>query len=171
MRTAKPTRKKNNKHPFFEHKYKEMSDDSKLFSQLCKCLIMSFAIRIQTRAAFFIYPTSYPASSPSCAAGIIWPVECIPYPLRYVSLALPQTYASESLRCIMYRGNVCTNIGTTAAWGSGEVNNLITNFIHDVRIGSKSFICLRFWVTRIPWTLHTELSLCVPHFCHDLASL
>uniref|UniRef100_A0A3B3HT82 ATP-binding cassette, sub-family H, member 1 n=1 Tax=Oryzias latipes TaxID=8090 RepID=A0A3B3HT82_ORYLA len=37
-------------------------------------------------------------------SGIIWPVECIPYPLRYVSLALPQTYASESLRCIMYRG-------------------------------------------------------------------
>uniref|UniRef100_A0A8C9XVG1 ATP-binding cassette, sub-family H, member 1 n=1 Tax=Sander lucioperca TaxID=283035 RepID=A0A8C9XVG1_SANLU len=37
-------------------------------------------------------------------SGIIWPVECIPYPLRYVSLALPQTYASEALRCIMYRG-------------------------------------------------------------------
>ncbi|XP_060943701.1 ABC transporter G family member 23 [Limanda limanda] len=36
--------------------------------------------------------------------GIIWPVECIPYPLRYLSLALPQTYASEALRCIMYRG-------------------------------------------------------------------
>ncbi|KAJ8248152.1 hypothetical protein GJAV_G00238890 [Gymnothorax javanicus] len=37
-------------------------------------------------------------------SGILWPVECIPYPLRYISLALPQTYASESLRCIMYRG-------------------------------------------------------------------
>uniref|UniRef100_A0A3Q2DQ96 ABC transporter G family member 20-like n=1 Tax=Cyprinodon variegatus TaxID=28743 RepID=A0A3Q2DQ96_CYPVA len=37
-------------------------------------------------------------------SGIIWPVECIPYPLRYLSLVLPQTYASESLRCIMYRG-------------------------------------------------------------------
>uniref|UniRef100_A0A3Q1IFP6 Uncharacterized protein n=1 Tax=Anabas testudineus TaxID=64144 RepID=A0A3Q1IFP6_ANATE len=37
-------------------------------------------------------------------SGIIWPVECIPYPLRYLSLALPQTYASEALRCIMYRG-------------------------------------------------------------------
>lgn len=37
-------------------------------------------------------------------SGIIWPVECIPYPLRYVSVALPQTYASEALRCIMYRG-------------------------------------------------------------------
>lgn len=41
----------------------------------------------------------------SCYAGIIWPVECIPYPLRYLSLVLPQTYASEALRCIMYRGN------------------------------------------------------------------
>uniref|UniRef100_A0A8C2CXI9 ATP-binding cassette, sub-family H, member 1 n=1 Tax=Cyprinus carpio TaxID=7962 RepID=A0A8C2CXI9_CYPCA len=37
-------------------------------------------------------------------SGVIWPVECIPYPLRYVSLVLPQTYASEALRCIMYRG-------------------------------------------------------------------
>ncbi|XP_064173396.1 ABC transporter G family member 20 isoform X2 [Anguilla rostrata] len=37
-------------------------------------------------------------------SGILWPVECIPYPLRYISLALPQTYASEALRCIMYRG-------------------------------------------------------------------
>ncbi|KAM3863335.1 ABC transporter G family member 23 [Diretmus argenteus] len=37
-------------------------------------------------------------------SGIIWPVECIPYPLRYLSLVLPQTYASEALRCIMYRG-------------------------------------------------------------------
>ncbi|XP_026799872.1 ABC transporter G family member 23 isoform X2 [Pangasianodon hypophthalmus] len=37
-------------------------------------------------------------------SGVIWPVECIPYPLRYLSLALPQTYASEALRCIMYRG-------------------------------------------------------------------
>ncbi|XP_041921818.1 ABC transporter G family member 23 isoform X2 [Alosa sapidissima] len=36
-------------------------------------------------------------------SGVIWPVECIPYPLRYLSLALPQTYASEALRCIMYR--------------------------------------------------------------------
>ncbi|XP_046712273.1 ABC transporter G family member 23 isoform X2 [Silurus meridionalis] len=37
-------------------------------------------------------------------SGVIWPVECIPYPLRYLSLLLPQTYASEALRCIMYRG-------------------------------------------------------------------
>ncbi|XP_072292625.1 ABC transporter G family member 20 isoform X1 [Eucyclogobius newberryi] len=37
-------------------------------------------------------------------SGVIWPVECIPYPLRYVSMALPQTFAAESLRCIMYRG-------------------------------------------------------------------
>ncbi|XP_056465495.1 ABC transporter G family member 23 isoform X1 [Gadus chalcogrammus] len=43
-------------------------------------------------------------------SGVIWPVECIPYPLRYLSLALPQTYASEALRCIMYRG-----------WGLGHM--------------------------------------------------
>lgn len=37
-------------------------------------------------------------------SGVIWPVECIPFPLRYISMALPQTFAAESLRCIMYRG-------------------------------------------------------------------
>ncbi|MGH0171906.1 UNVERIFIED_CONTAM: hypothetical protein FKN15_064967 [Acipenser sinensis] len=36
-------------------------------------------------------------------SGIIWPIECIPYPLRYLSMALPQTYAAEALRCIMSR--------------------------------------------------------------------
>lgn len=36
--------------------------------------------------------------------GIIWPVESIPYPLRYLSLVLPLTYTTEALRCIMYRG-------------------------------------------------------------------
>ena len=49
-------------------------------------------------------------SSLSCSSGIIWPVECIPYPLRYLSLALPQTYASEALRCIMYRGTRYTTL-------------------------------------------------------------
>ena len=58
--------------------------------------------------------TSHALSPPSCPAGIIWPVECIPYPLRYISLALPQTYASEALRCIMYRGNVYTHCTTRA---------------------------------------------------------
>uniref|UniRef100_UPI00398F6660 ABC transporter G family member 20 n=1 Tax=Pristiophorus japonicus TaxID=55135 RepID=UPI00398F6660 len=37
-------------------------------------------------------------------SGIIWPIECIPYPLRYISLILPQTYASEALRSVLYRG-------------------------------------------------------------------
>ncbi|XP_078262086.1 ABC transporter G family member 20 [Rhinoraja longicauda] len=37
-------------------------------------------------------------------SGVIWPIESIPYALRCISLTLPQTYASEALRCIMYRG-------------------------------------------------------------------
>ncbi|XP_072907315.1 ABC transporter G family member 20 isoform X1 [Hemitrygon akajei] len=37
-------------------------------------------------------------------SGIIWPIESIPYPLRCISLILPQTYASEALRGILYRG-------------------------------------------------------------------
>ncbi|XP_068423797.1 ABC transporter G family member 20 [Clinocottus analis] len=56
--------------------------------------------------------------------GIIWPVECIPYPLRYVSMALPQTYAAEALRCIMYRGwglsrmMVWRGFAVTLGWNS-----------------------------------------------------
>ncbi|XP_063959480.1 ABC transporter G family member 20-like isoform X2 [Lytechinus pictus] len=37
-------------------------------------------------------------------SGIIWPIQAIPYPLYYISLALPQTYAAESLRAIMSKG-------------------------------------------------------------------
>ncbi|TNN40405.1 ABC transporter G family member 23 [Liparis tanakae] len=50
--------------------------------------------------------TCLPVATPPGGSSrrVIWPVECIPYPLRYVSVALPQTYASEALRCIMYRG-------------------------------------------------------------------
>ncbi|KAM9804100.1 ABC transporter G family member 20 [Neosynchiropus ocellatus] len=57
-------------------------------------------------------------------SGIIWPAECIPYPLRYLSLALPQTYASEALRCIMYRGwdltrmMVWRGFAVTLAWNA-----------------------------------------------------
>ncbi|KAL7861589.1 hypothetical protein SRHO_G00130300 [Serrasalmus rhombeus] len=57
-------------------------------------------------------------------SGVIWPVECIPYPLRYLSLALPQTYASEALRCIMYRGwglsrmMVWRGFAVTLAWNT-----------------------------------------------------
>ncbi|XP_043911530.1 ABC transporter G family member 23-like isoform X2 [Protopterus annectens] len=38
-------------------------------------------------------------------SGIVWPMECIPYPLRYLSISLPQTYASEALRSIFSKGN------------------------------------------------------------------
>ncbi|MEQ2162548.1 hypothetical protein GOODEAATRI_020904, partial [Goodea atripinnis] len=67
---------------------------------------------------------------------IIWPVECIPYPLRYLSLALPQTYASESLRCIMYRGKVYAKIDPAAVNNMCEaqlhVNNLISDVIRNI---------------------------------------
>ncbi|XP_041108905.1 ABC transporter G family member 20 isoform X1 [Polyodon spathula] len=57
-------------------------------------------------------------------SGIIWPIECIPYPLRYLSMALPQTYAAESLRCIMSRGWGLTHVmvwrgfAITLAWST-----------------------------------------------------
>ncbi|KAJ8034677.1 ABC transporter G family member 20 [Holothuria leucospilota] len=37
-------------------------------------------------------------------SGIIWPIQGIPLPLYYISLALPQTYASETLRSVALRG-------------------------------------------------------------------
>ncbi|XP_041064858.1 ABC transporter G family member 20 isoform X3 [Carcharodon carcharias] len=37
-------------------------------------------------------------------SGIIWPIESTPYALRCFSLILPQTYAAEALRGILYRG-------------------------------------------------------------------
>lgn len=37
-------------------------------------------------------------------AGIIWPVEAIPIGLRYISYALPTTWAAQTMRSIMSRG-------------------------------------------------------------------
>ncbi|XP_072363224.1 ABC transporter G family member 23 [Scyliorhinus torazame] len=37
-------------------------------------------------------------------SGILWPIESIPYVLRCFSLILPQTYAAEALRGVLYRG-------------------------------------------------------------------
>ncbi|KAF2369151.1 ABC-2 type transporter [Trinorchestia longiramus] len=37
-------------------------------------------------------------------SGIVWPVQGMPTALRYISYALPQTYACDSIRAILYRG-------------------------------------------------------------------
>ncbi|XP_071536858.1 ABC transporter G family member 20 [Panulirus ornatus] len=37
-------------------------------------------------------------------SGIVWPIQAIPIALRYVSLILPQTYACEAIRAILYKG-------------------------------------------------------------------
>ncbi|PIK48583.1 putative ABC transporter G family member 23-like isoform X2, partial [Apostichopus japonicus] len=37
-------------------------------------------------------------------SGIIWPIQGIPGPLYYISVALPQTYASETIRSVSLRG-------------------------------------------------------------------
>ncbi|XP_077995446.1 ABC transporter G family member 20-like [Glandiceps talaboti] len=56
-------------------------------------------------------------------SGLIWPLEAIPYPLRYLSYCLPQTFATEALRCIMFRGwglaylQVWRGYLVTVAWG------------------------------------------------------
>lgn len=42
-------------------------------------------------------------------SGIIWPIQAIPYPLYYIALALPQTYAAEALRAVMSKGEITQN--------------------------------------------------------------
>ncbi|KAK8406150.1 hypothetical protein O3P69_007102 [Scylla paramamosain] len=37
-------------------------------------------------------------------SGIVWPIQGIPVALRYVSYVLPQTYACEAIRAILYKG-------------------------------------------------------------------
>lgn len=37
-------------------------------------------------------------------SGIVWPVQGIPVALRYVSYILPQTYACDAIRAVLYKG-------------------------------------------------------------------
>ncbi|XP_063608596.1 ABC transporter G family member 20-like [Penaeus indicus] len=37
-------------------------------------------------------------------SGIVWPVQGIPIALRYVSYILPQTYACDAIRAVLYKG-------------------------------------------------------------------
>lgn len=37
-------------------------------------------------------------------SGIVWPVEAMPYALRYISYAMPQTIAAEAMRSLFARG-------------------------------------------------------------------
>lgn len=56
--------------------------------------------------------------------GILWPLEGMPYFMRYTSLFLPQTYAVEAMRSIMNRGwglaylTVSAGVLITIAWAS-----------------------------------------------------
>ena len=42
--------------------------------------------------------------------GIIWPLEGMPKVVRYISYALPTTYAAEAMRSIMGRGKSLTQV-------------------------------------------------------------
>ncbi|XP_051868225.1 ABC transporter G family member 20 [Pristis pectinata] len=71
-------------------------------------------------------------------SGVIWPIESIPYPLKCISLTLPQTYASEALRGILYRGwgfthwPVWNGFVITLAWNAFFL--LLATIILKVRI-------------------------------------
>lgn len=55
-------------------------------------------------------------------SGVIWPVEGIPMGLRYISYALPTTWAANSMRSIMSRGwgmeeyDVWMGFAVVSAW-------------------------------------------------------
>jgi len=55
-------------------------------------------------------------------SGIIWPIEGVPLPLRYISYCLPTTWAANAMRSIMCRGwgmgepSVYTGYGVTLGW-------------------------------------------------------
>jgi ABC-type multidrug transport system permease subunit len=54
--------------------------------------------------------------------GIIWPIEGMHPVMRVISIFLPLTYSTESMRSILQRGWMITNpnvyigFGTTALW-------------------------------------------------------
>lgn len=50
--------------------------------------------------------------------GFLWPLEGMPYVLRYFSFLLPQTYAIEALRSIMNRGWDLTHTQIIAGFGA-----------------------------------------------------
>jgi ABC-type multidrug transport system permease subunit len=42
-------------------------------------------------------------------SGILWPIEGMPIFLRKIVYFLPQTFAIDSLRCVLSRGNLKKN--------------------------------------------------------------
>ncbi|XP_023241752.1 ABC transporter G family member 23-like [Centruroides sculpturatus] len=67
-------------------------------------------------------------------SGIVWPVEAMPYALRYVSYTMPQTFAAEAMRSLFARG-----------WGFG----------HDVIW--KAFAITFFWT--LSYLIFSRMSL------------
>ncbi|XP_076032357.1 ABC-type transporter snustorr [Oratosquilla oratoria] len=64
-------------------------------------LMVSVVSDNETTAMQLALGTFYPIL---LLSGIVWPIEGMPRVLRYISYILPQTYACDAIRAILYRG-------------------------------------------------------------------
>ncbi|XP_072049228.1 ABC transporter G family member 20-like [Amphiura filiformis] len=64
-------------------------------------LLISALVDDEMSAMQFALGSFYPVL---LLSGIIWPIQAMPKGLSYISVILPQTYASEALRAILFRG-------------------------------------------------------------------
>ncbi|KAI5641067.1 ABC-2 type transporter domain-containing protein [Phthorimaea operculella] len=68
---------------------------------MCFGFVISAACELERNAIQLALGSFYPTL---LLSGVIWPIEGMPWILRYVSLCLPLTLATSSLRSILTRG-------------------------------------------------------------------
>lgn len=74
---------------------------------------MSAVCEEENTAMMMILGTFYPNL---LLAGVIWPIEAIPYWLRWFSYLQPQTIPTEALRNLIVRGWTITETGVWAGF-------------------------------------------------------
>ncbi|XP_037919474.1 ABC transporter G family member 23 isoform X2 [Hermetia illucens] len=68
---------------------------------MCFGFVISAVCELERNAIQLALGSFYPTL---LLSGVIWPIEGMPIVLRYISLVLPLTLATSSLRCILARG-------------------------------------------------------------------
>ena len=79
-------------------------------------IIVSAVCTEETQAMQLSLGTFYPIM---LLSGVIWPLDAIPYPLRYISYALPPTLPAAAMRDVFLRG---WGISYREVWGGILVN-------------------------------------------------
>lgn len=86
---------------------------------MCFGFVISAICELERNAIQLALGSFYPTL---LLSGVIWPIEGMPLVLRYVSLCLPLTLATSSLRSILTRGwsitdeDVYLGFASTVAW-------------------------------------------------------